>query len=168
MDYTPSTEAWVKLPLELLKREGISKRAAVLLSVIIDRCKHAQELSAEISADELQTRSGISRATVCRALDELRALDLIQTTRTGRGSVYRLTDGCVELCPRACKDDHPAEQPSKSSRSSSRSRTQRGGSVTKNMDKYLTLVNRFKEDDEPLEGQTSFFDIPQPQGGVKQ
>lgn len=165
MEFAPTTEAWVKLPLELLKREGVSKRAAVLLSVIIDRCKHGQDLSATISADELQTRSGMSRATVCRALDELRALSLIQTTRTGRGSVYKLTEGCVELCPKAVKDDHPAaEQPRKSSRSSSRSRTQ-SGSTTGYMSEYLSLVNRFKDDDEPLEGQTSFFDIPQ--GGVQ-
>jgi DNA-binding transcriptional ArsR family regulator len=143
VNYQPETEAWVKLPLELLKRSGISQRAAVLLSVIIDKCKHKHELSAPISSAELCERSGMSRRTVCRALDELRALELIETTRTGRDSAYKLTAGCVELCPKAVRDDHPP----KISGAGSRARKKPTTEETDRMNKYLQFVNRFKEDD---------------------
>ena len=153
MNYTPETTAWVKLPVELLKRSGISQKAALLLSVIIDKCKKSATLSAPISAAELVERSGMSRRTVCRALDELRALELIETDRTGRASTYRLTPGCVELCPKAVKDDHPAEQPAKPA---PRARKRREGyceSMTAPSE-YAVLANRFPDD--PLPGQLEF------------
>ena len=144
MNYQPETVAWVKLPLELLKRQGVSQKAAVLLSVIIDKCKQDEaSLSAPISSAELCERSGMSRRTVCRALAELRALELIETTRTGRGSGYKLTAGCVELCPKAVRDDHPP----KISGAGSRARKKPTAEETDRMNKYLQLVNRFKEDD---------------------
>lgn len=153
MNYTPETTAWVKVPVELLKRSGISQKAAVLLSIIIDKCKQSATLSAPISAAELVERSGMSRRTVCRALDELRALELIETDRTGRASTYRLTPGCVELCPKAVKDDHPAAQPASRSRAPRSSR--RGSSTaTATEAEYMTLVNRFPDD--PLPGQLEF------------
>ena len=111
MDYKPSTEAWVKLPVELLKRQGISKAAAVTLAAIIDKCKHQATLSAPIDATELTQRTGYSRRTLFRALDELKALALIEINRTGRASMYTLTPGCIELCPKAVKDDHPQTFP---------------------------------------------------------
>ncbi|MBR2086891.1 MAG: winged helix-turn-helix transcriptional regulator [Oscillospiraceae bacterium] len=147
MNYEPETVAWVKLPLELLKRQGVSQKAAVLLSVIIDKCKQDKaSLSAPISSAELVSRSGMSRATVCRALNELRALDLIESTRTGRESVYRLTAGCVELCPKAVKDEHPKGTPRGSA---PRSRTKKPTAAEmEKMSKYLQFVNRFKEDEQ--------------------
>lgn len=154
MDYRPETIAWVKMPVELLKRSGISQRAAVLLSIIIDKCKKSATLSAPIGAAELVERSGMSRRTVCRALDELRALELIETDRTGRASTYRLTPGCVELCPKAVKDDHPAERPAPRARAA-RSSRRGSSSATATEAEYLSLVNRFKED-EPLPGQLEF------------
>lgn len=157
MDYKPETTAWVKVPVELLKRSGISQRAAVLLSVIIDKCKKSASLSAPISAAELVERSGMSRRTVCRALDELRVLELIETDRTGRASTYRLTPGCVELCPKAVKDDHPAAQPAprpRPQRSGRRGSSAGTATTTATMEEYMALVNRFPED--PLPGQLEF------------
>lgn len=142
MDYTPSTEAWVKLPLELLKRRGISRQAAVLLAVIIDECKHKCDLSAPITADNLTERSSMSRRTLYRILKELRELDLIRVQRTGRSSIYTLTPGCVELCPRAVRDDRPAEQQPKKARSRKPTKAE-----IEDMAEYMQLVNRFKEDE---------------------
>lgn len=156
IDYKPSTEAWVKLPVELLKRQGISKAAAVTLAAIIDKCKHQATLSAPIDAAELMQRTGYSRRTLFRALDELKALALIESKRTGRASVYTLTPGCVELCPKAVKDDHPQSfQQTKKQRKASRNSPQDDD----NMEAYLALVNRFLPEEEPLEGQLEF---PQP------
>ena len=153
MDYKPDTTAWVKVPIELLKRSGISQKAAVLLSVIIDKCKKSATLSAPIGAVELVERSGMSRRTVCRALDELRALELIETDRTGRASTYRLTPGCVELCPKAVKDSHPAEQPAPRPRTQ-RSARRGSSAATATEAEYMSLVNRFGDD--PLPGQMEF------------
>lgn len=169
-EYKPSTEAWIKLPVELLKRKGISQKAAVLLSIIIDKCKHTQELSASITADELTAKSGMSRRTVCYAIEELRALDLIRTERTGRASVYTLTPGCVELCPRAVRDEHPAEQPPRRQRSKPTPRR-----AAKSGKDYGALIRQYELEaqrradaeyanevarnmESELPGQTSFFD----------
>ena len=156
MDYKPSTEAWVKLPVELLKRQGISKAAAVTLAAIIDKCKHQATLSAPIDAAELMQRTGYSRRTLFRALDELKALALIESKRTGRASLYTLTPGCVELCPKAVKDDHPQSFPQPKKRKARRNIPQ---DEDDNMEAYLALVNRFLPEEEPLEGQLEF---PQP------
>lgn len=151
MNYTPDTEAWVKLPLELLKRSGISQRAAVLLAVIIDRCKRDGNLSAPISADELHERSGMSRRTIFRALDELRTLALVRIDRTGRQSVYSITPGCVELCPKAVRDDHPPKISGAGSRA-------RSGGAAPAPNKYEQLARLIDRQilDEPLPGQLEF------------
>ena len=154
MDYTPSTEAWIKLPLELLKRNGISRQAAVLLAVIIDECKHKSNLSALIGADTLTTKSNMSRRTVFRVLAELRELDLIRVQRTGRTSVYTLTPGCVELCPKAVQDEQPKQQPTPRARKQRKAPTE---DELRKMKEYTALANRFLDsDDEPIQGQQEF------------
>lgn len=161
MDYKPSTEAWVKLPVELLKRQGISKAAAVTLAAVIDKCKHQATLSAPIDAAELMQRTGYSRRTLFRALDELKALALIESKRTGRASVYTLTPGCVELCPKAVKDDHPQSFPQPQKRKASRaSRNSPQDDDSMNpASEYMALVNRSLPEEDALEGQMEF---PQP------
>lgn len=157
MDYKPSTEAWVKLPVELLKRQGISKAAAVTLAAIIDKCKHQATLSAPIDAAELTQRTGYSRRTLFRALDELKGLDLIEIERTGRASMYTLTPGCIELCPKAVKDDHPQTFPQTKKRKS-RNIPQNDDGMTPDS-AYMALVNRSLLEEDVLEGQMEF---PQP------
>lgn len=148
----PTTEAWIKLPLELLRQHGISKSGAVLLAAIIDECKHSEDLAAPISVDKLIAKAGYSRATVFRTLDELRELGLIETERTGRACVYKLTAGCVELCPRAVKDDRPARH---TARAGSKPAPRAAAA------KYEAVVNRFPDDD-PLPGQMEFTDEVSP------
>ena len=177
-NYKPTTEAWVKLPLELLQRAGISKRAAIVLAIIIDRCKHMQNLTTPITIEAITERAGMSRRTIDYAIKELKSLDLIRTQRTGRSSVYTLTPGCVELCPRAVKDDHPAEQqrkptPRTSKKQCNSSGTDYGAFIKAQEKQFLSMSDEeiaakymsgsssrsFKSDeDEPLPGQQSFFD----------
>lgn len=97
----PSTDgAWIRQPLALLRKEGgLSKAAAVLLAILIDRATDydpPRPVSAELSA--LALASGYSIRTVRDALRELERRELIRTTRTGRASCYELT-GAVELLP---------------------------------------------------------------------
>ena len=154
MDYKPSTEAWVKLPVELLKRQGISKATAVTLAAIIDKCKHQATLSAPIDATELTQRTGYSRRTLFRALDELKALALIEINRTGRASMYTLTPGCIELCPKAVKDDHPQTFPQ--TKRKSRNIPQDDDSMTPDS-AYMARVNKsLLEVEDALEGQMEF------------
>lgn len=106
------TGAWVRLPLDLLTAQGVSKGAAGICAVIVDAATNAPELTAELTREEIATKAGCSLATVRRALIELERLGLICHERTGRGSVYKLT-GLVELCPAACKVKRKAKAAAK-------------------------------------------------------
>ena len=94
------TQAWIRQPLALLCRQGgISKPAAIVLALIIDQATNTKPPSpVPAKLDELAERSGYSISSVKRAVSELIAGELIQSQRTGRGSVYTLT-GAVELLP---------------------------------------------------------------------
>ena len=146
-----SDESWVKLPLKLLKQQGISKSAAAICCCIIDQCSQSGlEEWAQISTAELAAATDTAGKTAKRAVLELEALGLIEIKRSaGSASSYRLT-GCVELCPAAFK--HP-EQPAKPA---PRARKRREGyceSMTAPSE-YAVLVNRFPDD--PLPGQMEF------------
>ena len=148
---TKKTGAWVRLPLDLLSAEGVSKNAASICAVIVDAATSTPKLSADLTREEIASKAGCSLATVRRALTELERLGLISHTRTGRGSVYKLT-GLVELCPAACE---PKKRPAAPAAPKP---TPRAKAQAK-MEAYLSTVNRFKqiaEDDEPLAGQMEF------------
>lgn len=91
-------KAWIRMPLELLQRQGLSKSAAITLGVIIDRCTDNTAGAAAITQAEMSRDAGYDPRTIRRALIELEQLGLISHERTGRASAYRLT-GCVELLP---------------------------------------------------------------------
>lgn len=130
--------AWIRQPLALLRREGgLSKAAAVLLAILIDRATDydpPRPVSAELSA--LALASGYSVRTVRDALHELVRRELIRVTRTGRASCYELT-GAVELLP---PKRQPQQRPTQSgSRYRSRQRK-----TTEWVDPgYEALSNRF-------------------------
>lgn len=135
----PSSESWVKLPLKLLRQQGMSKSSAAVCCIIIDQCaKSDRSLKTwvPISTSEMAESAGCTKRTAIRAVLELEALHLIEVKReSGCASRYRLT-GCVELCPAAFQQ--PKQQPVKQQRITEREREE--------MDDYLSLVNRFKED----------------------
>ena len=125
------------MPLELLQRQGLSKSAAVILGVIIDRCTDQLDGCAQINQKDMATTSGYDPRTVRRALIELEALELIEHERTGRASRYKLT-GCVELLPP--KQRGTRKQQERAEREAQERETR------EMLEEYTALANRFKED----------------------
>lgn len=130
-----TTKAWIRMPLELLQRDGLSKSAAVVLGIIIDRCTDRPDGCAIISRADIAHTAGYSLATVRRALDELERLDLIEHARTGRASAYKLT-GCVELLPPKQRGSIKQQQRADREAAQLRERSKAA--------EYLAVVNRFK------------------------
>lgn len=149
--------AWIRLPLDaLIASRGVTQSAVVVLAQICDRAAKACTTSGiEVTADELAAEGGKSRRTVCRALKELQGLELIAARRTGRGSVYELRPGCVELYPDGTFDG-TARAGTSSSQNKQNKQMLVSPSEREEMDEYLSLVNRF---DEPLPGQQEFEEV---------
>ena len=140
-----SESAWVRLPLKLLKEKGLTKAAAAVCCVLLDRATSAAELSAwvEVSVSDLVADTGYSRRKIFYALDDLEALDLIERERNrlkGSPSRYRLRAECIELCGRAADPKPKKTKPYKQSKS-------KKSDDEVEMEAYLSLVNNFKEDD---------------------
>lgn len=150
--------AWIRLPLDaLIASRGVTQSAVVVLAQICDRAAKACTTSGiEVTADELAAEGGKSRRTVCRALAELQRLELIAARRTGRGSVYELRPGCVELYPDGTFDG-TARGAAAAAGTSRRNRSKQAAEQAE-MQEYLSLVNRFA-DDEPLPGQQEFEEV---------
>lgn len=119
-------QAWVRLPLEVLRMVGLTKTDAVVLSLIIDRCIDSPDRSAAISAAWLADSSGASARQICRSCAALESLDLIERQRTGRATRYTLRDG-VELLPPKIRKGGKGKPPADDF----------------DVDGYLSLVNNF-------------------------
>lgn len=125
------SQAWIRLPLAVLKQIGLTKTDAIILALIIDRCIDQSDRTASISSAWLADAAGCSVRQVTASSTRLEQLELIERTRTGRATRYALTDG-VELLPpkrrqRNPKSDHDG------------------------LDEYLALVNRFSRTAPPTE-----------------
>lgn len=135
-----SEESWVKLPLKLLRQQGMSKASAAVCCIIIDQCVQADKsLQAwvPISATELARATGYTQRTAQRAVIELESLGLVEVKREcGCASSYRLT-GCVELCPAAFKE--PQQRPARPGKPAKALTEQERAEL----DDYLSVVNRF-------------------------
>lgn len=131
-------KAWIRLPLEILQREGMKKSTAIVLGIVIDKCTDTADGSATISQAYIREATGYSDKTVRNALQELKKMELIETKHTGRASVYTLT-GAVTILPPKQRDEDKAPP--------IRKRTKKRKSLTeeemREMDEYLSLVNRF-------------------------
>ena len=92
--------AWIRQPLALLRQDGgLSKPAALVLAVLIDRATdYDPPRPVQASVGDLAWSTGFSERSVRAALADLVRRGLISVRRTGRGSVYELT-GAVELLP---------------------------------------------------------------------
>lgn len=140
------TNAWIRQPLALLCAEGgISKPAAIVLALLIDRATNtAPPRPVQISVDDIATIGGYSARTVRRAIAELIAADLIASARTGRGSVYTLT-GAVELLP---AKRQPITHSSGSGSGSKQKPAKASGMSARELEEmegYLSLVNSFPQ-----------------------
>ena len=157
LSHKPATlKAWIRQPLSLLCRDGgLSKAAAIVLAIIIDRATDTdppQPVQVDVAA--IAWSSGYSERTVHRALSDLVARDLLSSTRTGRGNVYALTGAVAVLPPKGADTAAPAAAapPQHGSprhrRSSSRARS---AAEAAEEAEYLSLVNRFLPELDPPE-----------------
>lgn len=145
-------KAWVKLPLDALKRSGgITKAGVVVLSVMVDEAarKHRTD-GVEMTVQEIADKAGCNERTVRRALEALEVAELIAHRRTGRASSYTLT-GAVELYPEGTFDGSArsgSRKPKWTKKPSKREAAE--------LDDYLSVVNRIVdayEEGEAIEGQ---------------
>lgn len=134
-------KAWIRMPLELLQRQGMRKSTAIVLGAIIDRCTNRKGYHpAALDRAELSHDTGYSIRAIGDALRELQVLNLINVERTGRGSVYTLT-GAVEILPPKKSGGNSAEVERIQQEEAERIRLEQEEAD------YLSLSNRFKEDD---------------------
>lgn len=140
-------KAWVKLPLDALKRSGgITKAGVVVLSVMVDEAakKHKTD-GVEMTVQEIADKAGCNERTVRRALEALEVAELIAHRRTGRASSYTLT-GAVELYPEGTFDGSAragGKKPKWTKKPSAKEEAE--------MSEYLSLVNRFKEESDRVD-----------------
>lgn len=164
MTHKPITQnAWIRQPLALLCAEGgISKPAAIILALIIDRATDTEPpRPVQVDVDQLAWASGYSSRTVRRALDELTRRELLAITHTGRASLYTLT-GAVELLP-------PKRQPAP--RSTTRSGKPSGlvaaasDREARELAEYAALSNRFAPEAELIPADLGVCSTPAPATG---
>lgn len=134
-------KAWIRQPLSLLCKEGgLSKPAAIVLAIVIDRATDTDPPQpVQLQQDTIAWQSGYAPRTVRAALAELIKRKLLARQRTGRGSIYTLT-GAVELLP------PKREAQNKSARASHARRSARQYVSDELMHEYESVVNRFKDD----------------------
>ena len=149
ISHKPATlKAWIRQPLSLLCRDGgLSKAAAIVLAIIIDRATDTdppQPVQVDVAA--IAWSSGYSERTVHRALADLVGRGLLTSTRTGRGSVYTLTGAVAVLPPKGADKTAPAAAAPPQHGSPRRSRSARiSAAEAAEMEEYLSLVNRFAD-----------------------
>lgn len=134
---------WVRLLLSTLTQEGCSRSAALVLAVIADKATEREDRRAWMRQKEIAAAAGVDPRTVRRAVQQLRALGLIQTDQKGKGELlcYQLTEA-VEL---PVKRD--VEVRAAAARKRQR-KAQQEAEEEARMNSYLELVNRFKCDEE--------------------
>lgn len=135
--------AWVRLLLSTLTQEGCSRTAALVLAIIADKATEREDKRAWMRQKEIAAAAGVDPRTVRRAVQQLRALGLIQTDQKARGELlcYRLTEA-VELPLK-----REAEVRAAAARKRQRKARQEAEEEAR-MNSYLELVNRFPEDEE--------------------
>lgn len=135
--------AWVRLLLSTLTQEGCSRTAALVLAIIADKATEREDKRAWMRQKEIAAAAGVDPRTVRRAVQQLRALGLIQTDQKARGELlcYSLTDA-VEL---------PLKRDVEVRAAAARKRQRKAreeAEEERRMNSYLALVNRFQEDEE--------------------
>lgn len=153
-----SESAWVRLPLKLLRENGLTKSAAAVCCVLLDRATSAADVSAwiTVSMSDIAADVGCDVRTVRRAVADLIEIGLLER-RSGKASgasnAYRITPGCVELCGRAAETKRTARSDAAAPRPARRS-VRSCPTEDEEAAAYMSLVNRF--DDDPLPGQMEF------------
>lgn len=154
--HKPATlKAWIRQPLSLLCRDGgLTKPAAIVLAIIIDRATDTDPPQpVQVDIEALAQSSGYTGRTVRRALADLVSRELLTSKRTGRGSVYTLTGAVAVLPPKGADRAAPAaaappQHGSPRRTRSAHSQTQSAAEAAE-MAEYLSLVNRFAPEPAP-------------------
>lgn len=151
-----SEKAWVRLPLALLKAEGITPTDCNVLAVIIDKCYEHTDRKCHIERQKIAAAVGCSVRQVSASVRKLIELQLIERHDTGRVAVYVLTGAVSVLGPKRQK------QPTAPARSSRRP-TAAAPDPDFDVEGYLSTVNRICTPapppdpwDTPLDGQLDF------------
>ena len=139
-----SEEAWVRLPLKLLKLHGITKSAATVCTVIVDRATSAVELYdwVTVSAADLVADTGYTRRTVQRSIDDLVRIGIIERETnkiSGCTNRYRLRSECIDLCGRAAE---PKQRGTRKAQLRAADEL-RKAREREEMEAYMSLSNRF-------------------------
>lgn len=136
--------AWVRLLLSTLTQEGCTRSAALVLAVIADEATNpGAERRCKLSRAAIARKAGCTTRTVCRSVQQLQTLGLIEVEQhEGCPSCYRLTEQ-VQLPNKQNKQMLDSQKPQR--RSKRRSMT---AAEIAEMQEYLAVANRFKEDDE--------------------
>lgn len=149
-----SDKAWVRLPLAMLRAEGITPTDCNILAVIIDKCYEHADRKCHIERQKIAAAVGCSVRQVSASVKKLITLQLIERHDTGRVAVYVLTGAVSVLGPKKKQPTAPAR--------SSRKPTAAAPDPSFDVDDYLSTVNRFRTApppdpwDTPLEGQMDF------------
>ena len=82
---------WIKMPMWIFTDKKLSPTEACVLALLIDRAK-LRNWETCIAHKEIAEQLNISRSTTIRALDELERAGLITVKRTGKQSIYQISD----------------------------------------------------------------------------
>lgn len=82
---------WIKMPMWIFTEMKLSPTEACVLALIIDKAK-LKAWNCHISHEEIAEQLNISRRTVIRALTELESQEIISIQRTGKQSVYTVSE----------------------------------------------------------------------------
>lgn len=82
---------WIKMPMWIFTETKLSPTEACVLALLIDRAK-LRNWETSIAQKEIADQLNISRSTTIRALDELERAGLIAVKRTGKQSIYQISD----------------------------------------------------------------------------
>ena len=139
-----SEDAWVRLPLKLLKQHGITKSAATVCTVIVDRATSAANLFdwVSVSAADLVGDTGYTRRTVQRSIDDLVRIGIIEresNKSSGCTNRYRLRSDCIELCGKAA---HPKQRGTRKAQLRAAEELRKAREIEE-MEAYMSLSNRF-------------------------
>lgn len=149
MDDNTQSGAWVRLLLSTLTQEGCTRSAALVLAVIADvATNQGAERRAELSRAAIARKAGCTTRTVCRSVQQLQALGLIEVEQhEGAASCYRLTEQ-VQLGEKK-KQQQQNEQMLVSQQRQQRRSKRRSMTAAEvaEMQDYLSVANRFKEDE---------------------
>lgn len=82
---------WIKMPMWIFTETKLSPTEACVLALLIDRAK-LRDWKTSIGHKDMAEQLNVSARTVMRALEKLEELELISVQRTGKESIYQISE----------------------------------------------------------------------------